>query len=82
MPHSHTNALYVADYAIGDIHRSAGCAPSSPFASLAGLGAIAFPPAGSAYDNYVYACTAFLGPISRISSTSVAGTDAMTPGRR
>lgn len=39
------NALYVADYAIGNIHRSAGCATSAPFASLAGPGAIAFPAA-------------------------------------
>ncbi len=65
------NAMYVADYAVGDIHRAAGCVASTLFATLAAPGAIAFPPAASAYGNYLYACTAFSGPISRISPTGV-----------
>jgi hypothetical protein len=63
------SALYVADYAIGDIHRSSGCGPTTVFASIMGPGAIAFPPSGSAYGDYLYACEAFMGPIYRGSSS-------------
>jgi hypothetical protein len=65
------NYMYVADYGINDIHRSVGCSVSTVFATLPGPGSIAFPPSGSAYGDYLYACTAFDGPIYRVSSTGV-----------
>ncbi len=65
------NFMYVADYGIGDIHRSAGCAASTVFAALPGPGALAFPPPGSPYGDFLYACVAFDGPIDRVSSTGV-----------
>ncbi len=61
--------MYVADYGINDIHHSSGCSASTVFAALTEPGAIAFPPPGSAYGDYLYGCTAFSGPIDRISST-------------
>jgi hypothetical protein len=63
--------MYVADYGINDIYRSTGCSAATLFAPLPGPGSIAFPPSGSAYGDYLYACTAFDGPIHRISSTGV-----------
>lgn len=65
------SAMYVADYAIGDVHVGAGCAATTPFATLPGPGALAFPPSGSAYGDYLYTCAAFDGPIYRVSSTGV-----------
>lgn len=65
------NFIYVADYGRDDIYRSSGCAPAALFATSPGPGAIAFPPVGSPYGNYLYACTAFIGPINRISATGV-----------
>ena len=64
-------AMYVADYGIGDIHRSSGCTASTIFATLPGPGSLAFPPSGSAYGDYLYACTAFDGPIYRVSSAGI-----------
>ncbi|MEO7866609.1 MAG: FlgD immunoglobulin-like domain containing protein [Candidatus Eisenbacteria bacterium] len=68
------NAMYVADYAVGNIHRAAGCVQSTPFAPVPGPGAIAFPPAGSAYGDYLYACEAFTGPIYRVTSAGLVTT--------
>lgn len=65
------NFMYVSDYAVNDIHRSSGCAASSVFAALSEPGAIAFPPSGSAYGDYLYTCVAFNGPIYRVSSAGV-----------
>ncbi len=65
------NALYVADYGLGDIFRSTGCAAATMWADLLGPGSIAFPPAGSPYGDYLYACEAFDGPIYRVSPTGV-----------
>ncbi len=66
--------MYVADYGIGDIHRAASCGPTTPFATLPGPGAIAFPPPASAYGDFLYATTAFDGPISRVSSSGAVTT--------
>ena len=63
------SAMYVADFGIGDIHRATGCGATTPFATIATPGAIAFPPSGSAYGDYLYACKAYDGPIYRVSST-------------
>ncbi|MEO6463373.1 MAG: FlgD immunoglobulin-like domain containing protein [Candidatus Eisenbacteria bacterium] len=60
-------AMYVADYGVGGIRRAAGCSPTTPFANLPGPGGLAFPPIGSAYGDYLYACEAFAGPIFRVS---------------
>jgi hypothetical protein len=65
------NFMYVSDFGIGGIRRSSGCVPTSLFANILGPGSIAFPPAGSAYGDYLYACVAYEGPISRISSTGI-----------
>lgn len=65
------SAMYVADYGINDVHRMTGCATSTLFASIIAPGSIAFPPAGSAYGDYLYACVAFDGPIRRVSSAGV-----------
>lgn len=65
------NALYVSDWGINDIHRMTGCGASTLFASVYGPGSIAFPPAGSAYGDYLYACVAFDGPIQRVTSAGV-----------
>jgi hypothetical protein len=61
-------AMYVADYGINDIHRLTGCGASTPFATLLGPGSLAFPPAGSPYGDWLYACVAFDGPIVRVSA--------------
>lgn len=66
--------MYVADYGVGDIHRSSGCGPTTTFATISGPGAIAFPPSGSPFGNYLYACVAFDGPLQRVSSTGVVTT--------
>ena len=63
------NRIYVADYGLGDIFRATGCAAATMFADMMGPGSIAFPPSGSAYGDYLYACEAYSGPIYRISST-------------
>jgi len=68
------NFMYVSDNNVGDIHRSAGCATTSLFATVASPGSIAFPPSGSAYGDYLYACEAFNGPIYRVSSAGVVST--------
>ena len=65
------NFMYVADYSINDIHRASGCAATTLFAALPGPGALAFPPSGSPYGDFLYACVAFDGPIYRVSSTGV-----------
>jgi hypothetical protein len=65
------NAMYVADYGQGDVFKLPGCAAGTLFADMLGPGALAFPPAGSAYGDYLFACEAFDGPIYRISSTGV-----------
>lgn len=65
------NFMYVADYGRNDIYRSSGCVPATLFATLPGPGASAFPPAGSPYGDYLYACAAFVGPIHRISAAGV-----------
>jgi hypothetical protein len=63
--------MYVADYSINDIHRAADCGVTTPFATVFSPGSIAFPPVGSAYGDFLYACEAFEGPIYRVSSTGV-----------
>jgi sugar lactone lactonase YvrE len=63
--------MYIADFGLGDIHRSAGCAMSTPFATLGSPGAIAFPPGGSAFGDFLYACVAYDGPIYRVSPAGV-----------
>lgn len=63
------NAMYVADYGLGDVFKSPGCAAATLFADLIAPGALAFPPAGSPYGGDLFACEAFDGPIYRISST-------------
>ena len=68
------NAMYVADYGINDIHVSSGCTPGTLFAPVVAPGAIAFPPAGSAYGDYLYACTAFDGPIYRVTAAGDTST--------
>jgi hypothetical protein len=65
------NAMYIADYGLNDIWKSPGCTTAAHFANVLGPGAIAFPPSGSAYGDFLYACTAFDGPIYRVSSTGV-----------
>lgn len=65
------SAMYVADWGINDVHRMTGCAASTPFAGIIAPGSLAFPPAGSAYGDYLYACVAFDGPIQRVSSAGV-----------
>lgn len=65
------SAMYVADYGANDIHRMTGCAASTPFATLVSPGSLAFPPAGSAYGDWLYTCVAFDGPIHRVSSAGV-----------
>ena len=69
--------LYVADYGLGGVYRAPGCQPMSLFASITDCGSIAFPPSGSAYGDFLYACEAFNGPIKRVSSTGVV-TDWVT----
>jgi hypothetical protein len=63
------NRMYVADFGQGDVFRSTGCAAGTMFADMFAPGSIAFPPAGSAYGDFLYACEAFDGPIYRINST-------------
>ncbi len=63
--------LYVADYGLGGIYRAPGCQPMTLFATITDCGSIAFPPSGSAYGDFLYACEAFNGPIKRVSSTGV-----------
>ena len=63
------DAIYLADNAVGDVHRAVGCTPSTLFATLNAPGALAFPPVGSAYGDFLYACAAFSGPIYRITPT-------------
>lgn len=65
------NFLYSADNSLGEIRRAAGCTASTTFATLANAGALAFPPSGSAYGSFLYACVAFSGPIYRVSPTGV-----------
>jgi hypothetical protein len=65
------NAMYIADYGLFDIWKSPGCATASHFATVLGPGALAFPPSGSAYGDFLYTCQAFDGPIYRVSSTGV-----------
>lgn len=65
------NAMYIADFGLGDVFKSAGCATATMFADMYAPGALAFPPAGSAYGDFLFACEAFDGPIYRISSTGV-----------
>ena len=65
------NSMYVADYGLGDVFKLPGCAAGTMFADMLGPGALAFPPAGSAYGDYLFACEAFDGPIYRISPTGV-----------
>jgi hypothetical protein len=67
-------AIYVADYGIGDVHRSPGCSPFTPFATIATPGALAFPPSGSAYGDFLFTCVAFDGPIYRVSPTGTVTT--------
>ena len=62
------NRMYVADFGLGDVFRSTGCATATFFSDFFAPGAIVFPPAGSAYGDYLYACEAFDGPIYRINS--------------
>jgi hypothetical protein len=73
------NFMYVADYGISNIHRSAGCAATTLFANIDGPGSIAFPPTGSPYGDFLYACEAYNGPISRVSSTGVVTPWATIP---
>ena len=61
-------SMYVADFGVGDIFKHAGCATGTFFSDFFAPGAIAFPPAGSAYGDYLYACEAFEGPIYRVAS--------------
>lgn len=68
------SAMYVADYAINDIYRASGCVAGALFAAVSSPGAIAFPPAGSAFGDFLYACTVYDGPIYRVSSTGVVTT--------
>jgi len=63
--------MYVADFGLNGIYRSPGCTTSALFAAIDEPGAIAFPPAASAYGDYLYACRAFSGPIKRVSSAGV-----------
>jgi hypothetical protein len=63
------SAMYVADFAIGNVYRSVGCTSGTLFASIATPGSLAFPPTGSAYGDYLYACEASTGPLYRITST-------------
>ncbi len=65
------NFMYVADYGRDNIYRANGCVVATLFAPLLGPGSIAFPPAGSPYGDYLYACTAFVGPINRINAAGV-----------
>jgi sugar lactone lactonase YvrE len=63
--------MYVADFGLDEIRRSVGCSVASPFAVISSPGSIAFPPSGSAYGDYLYACQAYNGPIYRVSSAGV-----------
>ena len=62
------NRMYVADFGLGDVYRSTGCVAATFFSDFFAPGSIVFPPAGSAYGDYLYACEAFDGPIYRINS--------------
>jgi flagellar hook capping protein FlgD len=68
------SAMYVADYSVDNIWRSVGCTPGTLFATVAGPGSIAFPPSGTAYGDYLYACAVSTGPIYRINSAGVRST--------
>jgi sugar lactone lactonase YvrE len=63
--------MYVADFGLNEIRRSAGCGVASPFATISSPGSIAFPPSGSAYGDFLYACQGYSGPIYRVSSAGV-----------
>lgn len=69
--------MYVADYGLSGIYRAPGCGVTTLFAAITDVGSIAFPPSGSAYGDFLYACEAFNGPIKRVSSTGVV-TDWVT----
>ncbi len=63
--------MYVSDFGLNGIYRSPGCTTSALFAAIDEPGALAFPPAASAYGDYLYACRAYSGPIKRVNSAGV-----------
>ena len=65
------NFMYVADFGLGDVFRSPGCAAGVLFTDMFGPGSIVQPPAGSPYGDYLYTCEAFAGPIYRLNAAGV-----------
>jgi len=62
------SSVYVGDNGDEGIYKTSGGATHTLFASISGVGALAFPPSGSPYGDYLYAPTAFSGPLYRVNS--------------
>lgn len=60
--------VYVGDNGGAGVYRVGLGGTPALFATITGVGALAFPPAGSPYGDYLYVPTAFSGPLYRVNS--------------